>query len=65
MKYKVNDVQFDFNDDFGELPYDEQVAVIKNVLEEPWEANDEEDLVEEITSSTGWCIKTIDYEPIM
>jgi hypothetical protein len=26
-----------------------------------WEADDEDDLVEEITCATGWCIKSIDY----
>ena len=27
-----------------------------------WEADDEDDLIEEITASTGWCIKSIDYD---
>ena len=27
-----------------------------------WEADDEDDLIEEITSASGWCIKSIDYE---
>jgi len=26
-----------------------------------WEADDGDDLVEEITSASGWCIKSIDY----
>ena len=30
-----------------------------------WEADDEEDLVEEITCATGWCIKSIDYRHIL
>ena len=25
-----------------------------------WEADDEDDLIEEITSASGWCIKSID-----
>ena len=28
------------------------------------EADDEEDLVEEITDATGWCIKSIDYRHV-
>ena len=27
-----------------------------------WEADDEDDLIEEVTTATGWCIKNIDYE---
>ena len=27
-----------------------------------WEADDEDDLIEEITTSSGWCIKSIDYD---
>ena len=27
-----------------------------------WEADDEDDLIEEITAATSWCIKSIDYE---
>ena len=27
-----------------------------------WEADDEDDLVEEITANAGWCILSLDYE---
>ena len=27
-----------------------------------WDADDEDDLIEEITSRPGWCISSIDYE---
>ena len=27
-----------------------------------WEAEDEDDLVEEITANAGWCILSLDYE---
>ena len=30
-----------------------------------WEAVDGDDLVEEITAATGWCIKSIDYRHIL
>ena len=26
-----------------------------------WEADDEDDLIEELTAASGWCIKKIDY----
>ena len=27
-----------------------------------WEADDEDDLIEEVTTACGWCIKSIDYD---
>ncbi len=65
MKFLVHDIQFDFTDSEGELPNDEQVALIEDVLEAPWEAVDEEDLIDEITSFTGWCINSIDYSKVL
>ena len=29
------------------------------------DADDEDDLVEEITCATGWCIKSIDYRHVL
>ena len=61
MKYLVNAIEFDFSDSQGELDEWEQDQIVKNNIG-VWEADDEDDLVEEITSATGWCIKNIDYE---
>ncbi len=33
--------------------------------EDIWEASDEDDLIEEITSASGWCIKSIDYRHVL
>ena len=61
MKFKVIDVEFDFTDSQGELEEWEQEQIVKNNIG-VWEADDEDDLIEEITASTGWCIKSIDYD---
>ena len=61
MKYRITEIEFDFDDSIGELPDLEKQDVIDEVLATTWEADDADDLVEEITSITGWCIKTIDY----
>ena len=61
MIFKVIDVEFDFTDSQGELEKWEQDQIVKNNIG-VWEADDEDDLIEEITSSTGWCIKSIDYD---
>ena len=61
MKFYVTEVEFDFTDSQGELDDWEQYQIVKNNIG-VWEADDEDDLIEEITASSGWCIKNIDYE---
>ena len=60
MKYLVNAIEFDFSDSQGELDEWEQDQIVKNNIG-VWEADDEGDLIDEITTGTGWCIKSIDY----
>ena len=60
MKYLVNAIEFDFSDSQGELDEWEQEQIIKNNIG-VWEADDEDDLIDEITTGTGWCIKSIDF----
>ena len=64
MTYLVTDIEFDFNDSLSEeyqLTLDEQSKIIQDSIG-CWEAEDEDDLIEEITTATGWCIKNINYE---
>jgi len=61
MKFNVIDVEFDFTDSQGELDEWEQDQIVKNNIG-VWEADDEDDLIEEITAAAGWCIKSIDYD---
>ena len=51
MKYLVNAIEFDFSDSQGELDEWEQDQIVKNNIG-VWEADDEDDLVDEITSGT-------------
>ena len=60
MKYLVNAIEFDFSDSQGELDEWEQEQIVKNNIG-VWEADDEDDLIDEITTGTGWCIKIIDF----
>jgi len=60
MKYLVNAIEFDFSDSQGELDEWEQEQIVKNNIG-VWDADDEDDLIDEITTGTGWCIKSIDY----
>jgi len=64
MTYLVTDIEFDFNDSLSEeyqLTLDEQSQIIQDSIG-CWEAEDEDDLIEEITACVGWCIKNINYE---
>ena len=64
MKFNVTEVEFDFDDDYTEeskLTFDEEIE-LRDLALGVWEADDEDDLVEEITAASGWCIKSIDYD---
>ena len=61
MQFLVKQIQFDFEDDNFELSPTMQEEVTNDHLG-LWEADDEDDLIEEITTASGWCIKSIDYE---
>ena len=65
MMYDVTDIEFDFDDgNDGEsyaLTFDEEIALRDSALG-VWEADNEDDLIDEITTATGWCIKSIDYD---
>ena len=65
MMYDVTDIEFDFDDgNDGEsypLTFDEEIAIRDSALG-VWEADNEDDLIEEITAAAGWCIKSIDYD---
>ena len=65
MNYYVNDIEFDFDDGNDDesyaLTFDEEIALRDSALG-VWEADNEDDLIEEITAAAGWCIKSIDYD---
>jgi hypothetical protein len=66
MKFLVTDIEFDFEDSFDEpisLGYQEEI--ICETRTTIWDASDEDDLMEEITCATGWCIKSIDYVHVL
>ena len=61
MLLKLTDIEFDFEDSSGELPYDEQVAVSSSVIGEVFEVDNEDELADLISDQTGWCVKSLDY----
>jgi len=61
MQFQVNHIIFDFDE---ELTHDEKIDILDDNIGF-WEANDEDDLIDEITTASGWCIKSIDYHHIL
>ena len=64
MQFLVTDIKFDFNTDMPDyysVNEDDQELIVRDNLG-VWEAEDEDDLVEEITANAGWCILSLDYE---
>mgnify|MGYP003301795776 CR=1 FL=1 len=67
MKFNVTSCLFDLQDDYDmskddRLNFDELQVELEDLTVGVWEADDEDDLIEEITTASGWCIKSIDYE---
>ena len=62
MRFEITDIEFDFDD---EMTVDDRQEVFDEVVGNIWEAIDEEDLVDEVTSATGFCIKSIDYRHVL
>jgi len=60
MKYTITDIEFDFTDDIGDGDTMDDFLT-DDVMSITWDASDHDDLIEEITSATGWCVKSIDY----
>ena len=66
MRFDVTEIEFDFDDAYSEeytLTFDDEIALRDSALG-IWDTLDEDDLIEQITQLSGWCIKKIDYEII-
>jgi hypothetical protein len=67
MQFQVTEIEFDFTDDLDDeaLDVESQDEIYDEVFGQIWVADDEEDLIEEITTAYGWCIKSIDYRIVL
>jgi len=61
MQFLVDHIEFDFDED---MTRDEKIDVLDDNIG-LWDADDEDDLIEEITTSSGWCIKSINYRHLL
>ena len=63
MKYNVTDIEFAmaYDDNGFELTYDEQIE-IRDLALGVWEADNENDMIDEITAATGYLINNIYFD---
>ena len=65
MLFQVTEIEFDFTDSQGTISEDEQKRFVDATVGQIWEADDGDDLVEEITAATEWCINSIKYHHVL
>ena len=72
MEFQVTQIEFDFSDDIGDgdtmddfLTDEYKQNIYDDYVGTFWEADDEDDLIEELTTAAGWCIKSIDYRIVL
>ena len=62
MKLLVTQIEFDFDDCYDEeLSKDDQLSYTQDAIG-IWEVDNEDELVDKISDTVGWCIKSIDYQ---
>ena len=64
MNYNVKEIEFDFDDEcygYDPLTFDEEIALRDSALG-VWEADNEDDMIDEITTATGYLIKNIYFD---
>ena len=67
MQFQVTQIEFDFDDalDADSLTDEYKQSVVDDHIGIIVEADDADDMIDEITSSTGWCVNSIDYRIVL
>ena len=58
----VENIEFDFSDSMGTITEQEQEFITDNALG-VWHVDSEDELIDKITDTMGWCVKSIKYVP--
>ena len=64
MQYQITDIEFDTSDSVYETTVEDEQELNEEYIGTIWEAVDGDDLIEEITAASGYCIKSIDYRHV-
>ena len=58
--YIVEEIDFDFDEEF--ISKDERIEITQDSIG-VWHVDEESELIDKITDTMGWCIKSIKYVP--
>ena len=64
MQFQVTKIEFDFAGD-NLFTENDRLDLIEETIGSIWEVDDEDDLIDEITTASGWCINSIDYRYVL
>ena len=64
MIFQVTKIEFDFAGD-NLFTENNRLDLIEETIGSIWEVDDEDDLIDEITTASGWCINSIDYRHVL
>ena len=64
MQFQVTKIEFDFAGD-NLFTENDRLDLIEETIGSIWDVDDEDDLIDEITSASGWCINSIDYRHVL
>ena len=64
MQFQVTKIEFDFAGD-NLFTENDRLDLIEETIGSVWVVDDEDDLIEEITCATGWCINSIDFRHVL
>ena len=69
MVFLITDISFDCSLDDSDWTLKDQLETEEMLpstyIGSVWEADDEDDLIEEISCASGWCINSMDYRHIL
>ena len=66
MKFQITDIEFDLTEDCDEYIDTEmlQDQLQRAYTKTSWDVDDYDDLLDQISNKSGWCINSIQYEEI-
>tara|TARA_A100001388_G_C28722865_1_gene477377 strand:- start:684 stop:881 length:198 start_codon:yes stop_codon:yes gene_type:complete len=64
MQFQVTKIEFDFAGD-NLFTENDRLDLIEETIGSIWDVDDEDDLIDEITTASGWCINSIDYRHVL
>ena len=69
MEFQITDISFYCSLDDSDWTIKDQLETEESLplsyIGSVWEADDEDDLIEEISCASGWCINSIDFRHVL